>query len=181
MTNPLFFDNDCISAFLWVEKQSILTRLYPNKIVIPQPVYNELSFPGIQHLKMRVDSMINNGDVEIRHIQTNTEAYDFYFKMTQNPDINHKIIGNGEAACLALAKSENGIIASNNLKDIRDYIEEYSLKHITTGDIMIEAYQKGIITEAQGNMIWANMLAKRRRIGARSFSEYLKSKNLYNQ
>lgn len=170
MTEPLFFDNDCIAAFLWVEEQSILAQMYPGRIVIPKPVYEELSVP---HLRERLDYMITSGQAVIRDIDTNTDTYDLYYQMTQEPKNNRKFIGNGEASCLALAKEENGIIASNNLRDISDYIVELDLQHITTADIMVEAFQAGLITEAQGNAIWANMLRKRRKIGAASFSDFL--------
>ena len=38
----------------------------------------------------------------------------------------------------------------------------------------LEAYEKGFITEDQGNSMWKEMLQKGRKIGAKSFSEYLK-------
>lgn len=175
LTEPLFFDNDCVAAFLWVEEQSILAMMYPNRIVIPKPVYDELSNPGVPQLKARIDRMVSLGQAVIRDIETGTDTYDLYYHMTQEPNDNHMIIGNGEASCLALAKNENGIIASNNFRDIKNYIKEYDLQHITTGDIMVEAFRKGFITEEQGNAIWSNMLRKRRQIGATSFSEYLQN------
>lgn len=61
----------------------------------------------------------------------------------------------------------------NLFKDIALYIDELKLKHITTGDILIEALEKGFITETEGNNIWASMIAKRRKLGAGSFTEYL--------
>ena len=70
----------------------------------------------------------------------------------------------------------NGIVASNNLRDISTYLAEYSLKHTTTADILMDAFNRGFITENQGNTIWSNMLAKRRRLGAASFTAYLKMK-----
>ena len=62
MIDSLFFDNDCISAFLWVRNESLLVKLYPGRIVIPKPVYDELSYPGIAHLKARVEKE-NRGTV----------------------------------------------------------------------------------------------------------------------
>ena len=73
---------------------------------------------------------------------------------------------------------QGGIVASNNLSDINGYVDEFKLRHITTGDILIEAYKKDIITEQQGNTIWAAMLAKRRKIGANSFTDYLSIKQV---
>jgi hypothetical protein len=54
--------------------------------------------------------------------------------------------------------------------------DEFGLKHVTTGDILLEALGKGYITESQGNTIWASMLAKRRKLGTSSFTTYIQSK-----
>jgi len=43
---------------------------------------------------------------------------------------------------------------------------------------LIKALNKGLITEDEGNSIWASMLAKRRKLGAASFSDYIKLKSV---
>ncbi len=176
MTDSLFFDTDCISAFLWVGNESLLPQLYPGRIVIPRPVYDELSNPRISHLKVRIDALVSAGQAEIIEIIVGTEEYNMFYKLTVEPVKGQKLIGKGEAASIALAKENDGIVASNNLRDIGDYVEEFQLKHITTGEILVDAYNKGLITEVDGNTIWASMLAKRRKLGASSFSDFLKSK-----
>ena len=177
MTESLFFDTDCICAFLWVRNESLLPRLYPGRIVIPRPVYTELCRPGIPHLKERVDDLLAQNLVSIQEIDITSEEYRTYYQLTECPENGHKVIGNGEAASISLAKQHGGVVASNNLRDIQSYISEYNLKHMTTGDILIDAYNRKFITEDEGNIIWANMLAKRRKIGAASFTDYLKQKN----
>jgi len=176
LTDSLFFDTDCISAFLWVRNESLLAQLYPGRIVIPRPVYNELSNPRIVHLKVRIDALVSTGQAEIVKIIVGTQEYNMFYKLTVEPDKGQKLIGKGEAAPIALAKENGGIVASNNLSDIGDYVKEFQLKHITTGDILVEAYNKGLITENEGNTIWASMLAKQRKLGTASFSDFLKSK-----
>lgn len=109
-------------------------------------------------------------------ISVDSEAYYLYHKLTVTPDNGHKVIGPGEAASIALAKIHNGIVASNNLRDISSYIDEFGLRHITTGEILTEALERGLITEAEGNAIWISMIAKRRKLGASSFSEYILAK-----
>lgn len=178
MTEPLFFDTDCLSAFLWVDNESILAKLYPERIVVPKQVYDELSHKGLNHikgLKSQVDAMVKSGEARIETIVVGTETYNLYSKMTTSPDSGHMIIGKGEAAALAMAKESDGIIASNNLRDITDYVSEYNLKHVTTGDIMKEALEAGYIDEAQGNKIWNDMLLRKRKLGYPSFTEYLKA------
>lgn len=176
MTELLFFDTDCLSAFLWVGKESLLPKLYPRKIIIPKPVYTELDRPAISHLKARIDALAAANLVTIQDIPIDSDEYETYYQLTENPTQGHKIIGNGEAASIALALHYKGIVASNNLRDISTYITEYSLKHTTTADILVDAFNRGFITENQGNTIWSNMLAKRRRLGAASFTAYLKTK-----
>ena len=176
MTDSLFFDSDCISAFLWVREQNLLTLLYPGKIIIPKTVYDELSYPTTPQLKQRIDQLLKNGDASLFTIEVGTDEFILYQKLTSSPEGGHKIIGPGEAASISLAWVHDGIVASNNLKDIALYIDELKLKHITTGDILIEALEKGFITETEGNNIWASMIAKRRKLGAGSFTEYLFTK-----
>ena len=55
----------------------------------------------------------------------------------------------------------------------KKYVDEYNLKHVTTADILVEAFSRKLITEEQGNEIWSEMLKKRRKIGGNSFTEYL--------
>lgn len=175
MTNSFFFDTDCISSFLWVKQEGLLSHLYPGRIIIPRPVYLELSFPRTSHLKARADALVASGNAEIIDIIVGTEEYNIYHKLVVEPEKSRKLIGKGEAASLALAKEKGGIVASNNLRDINDYIRELQLDHITTGEILVEALNKKLITVKEGDVIWEAMLKKRRKIGAATFSDFLKS------
>ena len=172
-TDPIFFDTDGVSAFLWVNEESLLCKLYPGRIVIPVPVYKELSNPCIPHLKRRTDLLVNNNLATLRKLDIGTREYTLYSEMTISPRKGYAIIGNGEAAAIALAIQCNGIIASNNLSDVKSYVVEYGLRLVTTGDILKEALQRGIITENNGNKIWGQMLSKRRKLGYGSFSQFL--------
>ena len=148
MTEKLFFDTDCISAFLWVKEENILFKLYPGRIILPKPVFNELSNPSIPHIKRKVNDLCLSGDVSTKEILVNTEEYKLYYELAISPPKGERIIGKGEAAAIALAKTYNGVIASNNLKDISKYVKKYKLDHITTADILVEALNKGYIDES---------------------------------
>ena len=171
MTDSLFFDTDCICAFLWINEESLLEKMYSGKIVIPKEVYNEIDRPTIPHLKARIDQLIANGSAIVMSMDINSEEYSLYRELTTFS--RNKLIGSGEAASISLAKKHNGVLGSNNLRDVGYYVNKNSLKHVTTGDILVEAFQKGLITEQEGNTIWANMLKKKRKIGANSFTEFL--------
>ena len=171
LTDSIFFDTDCICAFLWVNEVCLLEKIVDGKIMIPKPVYDEIDRPSIPHLKRRVDLLLERGSAEIVYLSVDSEEYALYRELTTFSG-NNKVIGRGEAASISLAKTYDGILGSNNLKDVAYYVEKYSLKHMTTGDLLVEAYERGLITEAEGNAIWQAMLNKRRQIGAQSFTEY---------
>lgn len=148
LTSRVFIDTDCISAFLWVGTEHLLEKLYSGKIVIPQEVYDEINIPTIPHLKSRIDQLVAKGSAEIVSIDIGTEEYALYRDLTRNHDSN-KVIGKGEAASISLAKKHNGILGSNNLRDVKPYVEEFSLEHMTTGDILVEAFKAKFITEQE--------------------------------
>lgn len=176
MTDKLFFDTDCISSFLWVNEENILFKLYPNRVILPKQVYEELSNPSIPHIKLKVDDLCSNGDVSIKDILIGSKEYELYYELAFSPPKGEGAIGKGEAASIALAKTYNGIIASNNMKDVASYVKKYDLEHVTTGDILVAALNKGYIDEALGNQIWSKMLNKKRMLPTSSFSEYLNIK-----
>ena len=173
LTDSIFFDTDCICAFLWINRESFPEKKFPGKNVIPQEVYKEIDRPTIPHLKTRIDQIISNGSTVIMSMDISSEEYALYRELITYNGRN-KVIGSGEAASISLAKKHNGVLGSNNLRDVSYYINKYSLKHITTGEILVESFQKGLITEQEGNTILASMLNKKRKIGANLFTEFLK-------
>ena len=58
MTDDLFFDTDCLAAFLWINDTNILHELYGGRLVLPEPVYQELSNPCIPHIGQRTDLLL---------------------------------------------------------------------------------------------------------------------------
>ncbi|MBD5475379.1 MAG: hypothetical protein HDR17_05265 [Lachnospiraceae bacterium] len=174
MTDRLFFDTDCLSAFLWVRGESILSQLYPGRIILPAQVYDELK--RVPHLLAKVDVMKNAGNLIVDSMEVGSAEYHDYLQMITAPDTGMRIIGKGEAAGIAMVKERGGTLASNNLRDISTYVEKYGLKHITTGDILIKAMNTGIISETDGNDIWANMIRKKRMLPTATFTVYIKSK-----
>ena len=80
----------------------------------------------------------------------------------------------GEAAAIALAVENEGILASNNTRDIDDAVKRFNLTRINTGDILVKAFNCQIISEKEGNAIWSKMLNQKRYLTEASFSDYLK-------
>ncbi|MFA5468432.1 MAG: hypothetical protein WC224_05170 [Sphaerochaetaceae bacterium] len=177
MTDNLVFDTDCISSFLWVGEEKLLTNLYPGQMILPKQVFYELSNPCIPHLGLKIEQLCSSGDLRLSEILFGSEEYELYCQLALSPPKGETVIGKGEAAAIVLARSFNAILASNNLKDVSKYVVKFGLKHFTTGEILIEALNKGYIDVREGDTIWQKMLSKRRFLPINSFSSFFLSKN----
>lgn len=168
---PTFYDTDCLSCFIAIDDTSLLEEQF-ECIYLPFEVYDEFDRPHIQNLKNRADNLIDKGFVKIVKFDTDTEDYLLFLKLSSDY-FSDKTIGKGEAAVIAHAKKHNGIVASNNTKDVMPYVEKYNLERISTGDILEMALEKGLITEKEGNIIWSRMLNRGRWLVEKDFTSYL--------
>jgi len=174
MTKIVFFDTDCISSFLWTQTQHLLIHCFGNDMIIPRQVYNEIS--RVPHLRQRVDVMVNDGNLAIEDIQVNTDENNLYLDLTNHTKVSSlPLIGRGEAAAIVLTKKNKGILASNNFRDVSHYVNHYGLNHISTLDIIHRVVNESVLTIQQADVIWTQMIAKRRKLPFSTYSDYLNS------
>jgi predicted nucleic acid-binding protein len=175
MTNAIYFDTDCLSSFLWVKEHRILLALYQGRIHIPQAVYDEFCYPGIEHFKTILDRLIKDGLIMKDILTSDSDEEKHYYRLIHSPERGRKIIGKGEASAIALSKEHKGILASNNLKDVQVYIELYGLESLTTSTIMMKAVEEALISEDDANKIWTQMISKKRKLPFSTFTEFRNS------
>lgn len=175
LTKPIFFDTDCISSFLWVNAYSMLVKIFSGRIVIPKQVYEELNNRKTKHLKIKIDEMLSKKVAYLKNIDISSSEYLLYLNLIGTE--NTKVIGKGEAASIVLAQKYNGILASNNLSDIKIYTDKFKITSITTADILYKLFVKNILTKDEIENIWQAMLAKKRKLGYESFSKYMEKRH----
>ena len=171
MTDLIYFDTDCLSSFLWVGREFLLIRLYKDRIFLSQQVYREIV--RIPSLKIKVNQLIQSKEFTLSDFQVGSPEHILYTELTKNPIKGRKIIGNGEASVICLAKCRDGIVGSNNFKDIWEYLDLYHLRHIATADILCEALENGLISLRESNTIWRDMRNKNIWLPEETFSDYL--------
>lgn len=113
---PIFYDTDCLSCFIVVNKIWILKKIFP-KIIIPKEVYKEFKEPPENNRIKEINKLIEEGFIEVKTIQVNTKEH-YTFKQIKDGDLTGKCAGNGESAALSLAIHNKGIIVSNNTKTL---------------------------------------------------------------
>ncbi len=174
MTKIIFFDTDCISSFLWTKTEKLLIHCFENRMIIPRQVYDEIS--KVSYLRSRIDEMVNSGHLLVEEISVASEENKLYMDLTDfTKKSNLPLIGRGEAAAITLSKKHKGVLASNNLKDVKYYVELYKLNHITTADIIHQVVSDGILTIPEADAIWSQIILKKRKLPFGSYTSYLKS------
>jgi len=84
--------------------------------------------------------------------------------------------GEGESACMAVARFQNEYIASSNLKDIKAYCTEHGIVYYTTMNLLVEAISKKIMTDAECDQFINDVKIKGSRLPCNTMKEYLKMK-----
>lgn len=85
MIEQIFFDTDCISSFLWVDRTDILLNLYGKQIILPEQVLDELSNPSVRHLSTKVNQLLSQNQIGTEKILVGTEESKLYYMLTRNP------------------------------------------------------------------------------------------------
>ena len=172
MNKPVFYDADCLECFLFVDAGYILEELF-SKIIIPEQVYNEIMVEYTPPIVKMNFKKFKKGFVEIREIPFASQEYTTYKLIVKGFwSKTGKVCGFGESAALALAHLNRGVVASNNLKDLGEYIESLDIELITSSMILSKAVEKNIVSEDTANSLWKGMLNEGIDLPRESFTDY---------
>lgn len=156
MTKPVFYDTDCLSSFLQINRIDLLKKEY-SKIIISAEVKEEVFNKNTpEKVKIGLKSLILEGYVEVKDIEFGSAEFDQYY--TFITDDKTENIGKGELSVISLAIAKTGILASNNLDDVCYFVKKYNLEHVTTSKIIVTCYEKGYLTFDEANKIWEELL-----------------------
>jgi len=163
---PLILDADFISSFAWVNRLDILEGLYPKRMVILDEVLEELN--RVPHLAAKVEVSVGNG--HIKHMLIFADSPE---ALQLGKLLDTGKYGSGEAACMAYLTQHDGILGSNNLSDVKAFCIQNKKRFLTTADVMYQAYETNLVGLEEADKVWSDMISKRRKLPALSFSEYM--------
>ncbi len=83
-----------------------------------------------------------------------------------------KRFGDGESACMAVARYQDDIIASSNLRDIKTYCDEHTISYLTTMDILVVLIENNLISERDANTFIAEVKDSGSKLPVWNMSEY---------
>lgn len=162
----ILIDADVVVHFIKAGEINSLGSIFPLEIRILDKVYKELE----RHKgnKIIVDNLINQNILRIEPFPENNEEIKkeyFYIK---------KLLfkGDGESACLAFVRYTQNIIASSNLKDIKEYCKRHKITYLTTMDFLCEALRKGVFDKQRCNEFVTKVISKGSILPTVNFDDY---------
>lgn len=163
----ILLDCDVIIHFTKGGHQLLLPKIFPNRLIILDKVKAELDKRKSSIVSL--ENFIEWTKIEVIPFPKDKEILKEYARLKSN-------MGDGEAACMAVAKYTKDYIASSNLNDIKEYCDYFGIKYLTTMDILLEAYKKGVLTENECNTFIAEVKTKNSKLidGIDSILQYEK-------
>lgn len=178
MNKKYYFDADCLSSFLAVSKLSIPFLVIDGSVIIPKEVYDEVIAAREEGFREQLESILKSKLAKVEEIKVFSKEGELYFKFHENPDEGFLPVGRGEAAAMALAISNDGVLVSNNLKDVMQYVRSKEISLLTTGMIIHEAIEQNVISKNEATEYWSEMIIHGCKLGAQTYEEYV-DKELY--
>lgn len=162
----ILIDADVVSHFITGGQILILHKIFSNKILMLDKVYDELL--KFNAKKLAVENLINLGIVTKVPFPSNNHAI-----LKEYLHIKKLMFkGDGESACLAYVKHTKDIIGSSNLKDVKRYCALHSIELLTTMDFLCEAFRIGLLTESNCDEFISSVLAAGSKLPVTKMSEY---------
>ena len=162
----IFIDTDFLSSFLKTKNANFLSDQLQNyKVMVPHEVVKEINnyYKKDSPLLFGYNSLLSNGFiVELDELKTEeSDKYSFFLKITsigyQKDKLRLRSVGDGEGEAITRAYFDGGIIASNNLKDIKEYCDFFGLEYLTSYNLMTIAYENNTASLSDLDKIWQEM------------------------
>jgi len=166
----ILIDADVVSHFITAgEAESIHTIFPACTIHMLDKVQAELQkWPRAKLMLEQVSIMLSKKRVRLMDFPDEDEDVRreyFYIKRSM-------MKGDGESACLAVARHRKHILASSNLRDIRGYCETHGIDYLTTMDFLCEALKMGLWEEARCDAFIAAVLAAKSKLPVTKMSDW---------
>lgn len=174
----ILIDSDVISHFIAANKIDDLPKiLSPHHLLIVEQVYKESSYhPLFEDRKVELDAWMRKCHIDkISFPYSNLDIRLEYYKIKKdNPRF-----GEGERACMAIAKYGKQVIASSNFRDVADYCNANGIEYIGLLDILEIGIRKEIYTvETCNKFIHDITIINHAKLPVRDITKYIPGRDL---
>lgn len=161
----ILLDSDVVRHFYSGGQLNKLASIFPNRFVMLDKVKTELF--RSKSLVQPISDFLSSSSIEIIPFPTRMDIIMEYAYLTRR-------FGEGESACMAVAKHQKQYIASSNLNDIKEFCSQNGITYYTTMDLLVEALTKNMLTMEECNAFITHVKSKGSKLPVSRIEEYLK-------
>ena len=159
----ILLDCDVVIHFMKGGKILELPQIFPGRFVMLDKVKNELLKRDGNFLA--INAFLALGKVPEVIMPTDKDIVKEYFALK-------KVMDDGEAACLAVARFRKEYVASSNITQIATYCNQNSIVYYTTMDLLHEATCKGIMSDTDCDSFIAEVKLKGSKLPCSKILQY---------
>lgn len=164
----ILLDADVVRHFFSGHRLHQLSKICPKRFVMLEKVKQELC--RSKHLEVAVCNFLAHFAIPVRPLPNEALIVKEYARLI-------KFFGEGESACMAVARYHQKYIASSNLRDIKLYCEEHKITYYTTMDLLVLAEQNNVMNETEIDKFISDVKAAGSRLPCDTRRQFKKQKN----
>lgn len=165
----ILIDADVVSHFVTANETEALCTVFPdNQIFLLDKVHAELQNWPSAKMRVLVSDLLGSRKLKLLSFPEDDEEIKREYSWIKTKMFK----GDGESACLAVARYRKNILASSNLKDIKPYCMMHHIDYLTTMDFLCAALQNGLFTETRCDEFISAVLASRSKLPVKKMNEY---------
>lgn len=153
----ILVDADVISHFIATGHIYELNEiLSPHQLYVVDNVYREATrHPSDDRRKEKVDEWLSKSKAcRVLFPSLNLNVKKEFFRLKHK----NRLLGDGECACMAMARFGREVIASSNFRDVAPYCDANDIEYIGVMDILLIAMNKGYWDAIQCNQFMMDAL-----------------------
>ncbi len=165
----ILVDADLVSHFITAGEAESIHLVFPNNpIQILDKVHAELQNWKSANVGFVISDLLKKKRLKLIDFPEDNEAIKkeyFHIKKVQ-------FKGDGESACLAVARHNKNILASSNLRDIKRYCTLHKMDYLTTMDFLCHAMATGVFDEARCDVFLQKVITAGGKLPVKTMREY---------
>jgi len=169
INRTILVDADLVSHFITAGEAESIHLIFPNNpIHILDKVHAELQNWKSANVGFVISDLLKKKRIRLMDFpEDNEEIKKEYFWIK-----GMQFKGDGESACLAVARYNKNILASNNLRDTKNYCAMHKIDYLTTMDFLCAALATGVFDEARCDAFLQKVIAAGGKLPVKKMSDY---------
>lgn len=165
----ILLDADVVSHFIIGQEAATLSSIFTYPLYLLDKVHAELQRWPRPDLLSILSDLLRKKQIQLIPFPEENETIKKEYAWIKSMMFK----GDGESACLAVARFQQNILASSNLTDIKHYCERHRIEYLTTMDFLCEALRKGIFDVDRCNMFLYKVRASGSKLPVTNMQDFI--------